>query len=119
MVRQGNVWQGNGEIILTNAVPYSVAVHSSALAILFRAARNGYGAERQLRPTLLPMRHGAQDLQAETFVGGEDAAVGFQFVQGGHGHAEIDGGKWAAADDAIFPAVRVGDLFDFLGGTRI
>ena len=65
-------------------------------------------------PVPLSLLHRAEDLQAEAFVGTQDAAVGFEFVQGSHGHAKIDGGKWPAANDAFFPALRFGDFFNFL-----
>ena len=63
--------------------------------------------------------HGAEDLQAEAFVGREDAAVGFEFLERGHGHAKIDGGKWPAANDAIFPALRFSDFLNFLRRARV
>ena len=56
--------------------------------------------------------HGAQDFEAESFVGSEDAAMGFEFAQGGQGHAEIDVAKRAPANDAFAPAFGVGDFFD-------
>src|SRR6185437_7054055 len=79
----------------------------------------GWFAQARTPVLLLALLHGAEDLQAETFVGGEDAAVGFQFIQRCHGHAEINSRKGTATDDTIFPAIRFGDLFDFLAGAGI
>src|SRR6185312_13732438 len=67
---------------------------------------------------ILPL-HRAEDLQAEAFVRSQDAAVRFEFVERGHGHAEIDGGKWASANNAVFPAARVADFFNLLVGAGI
>jgi hypothetical protein len=66
----------------------------------------------KLGPEFLRALHRAQDFEAETFVGGENAAMSFEFAQRGQGHAEVDGTEGASANDAFAPAFRIRDFFD-------